>query len=325
MSRATQHRPNRRRRTAGERGVLLVALLMAMTVMMILLTATAQGWTAIMKREREEELLFRGNQYIIAIRAYQAEHGGQFPTDLEDLMKEGPRRHRYIRQMFKDPFSEDGEWNLLFLGPDGRSAWNPHARPRTEGTPGQSMGGVPAGRGFGSPRGGFPNAPGGVPGRPGYPGQPGGYPGQPGMPGQAGVPGSGMPGMNATGQPGVPGSIPGGGQQVGLKRAGPSRFESGALSGPIVGVVSKGQDKGFQEYYSLQYYNEWEFHVFIQQIPQVQGGNVPGLNINPQGNIGPGHGLGVGQDTGKAGNFGSDKQQGGDLLQGLGKGKSGGN
>jgi len=52
--------------------------MVGMTVMMILLTATVQSWTAVMKREREEELIFRGNQYIIALKAYGADHGGSF-------------------------------------------------------------------------------------------------------------------------------------------------------------------------------------------------------------------------------------------------------
>ncbi len=56
-----------RKRRMGERGVLLISLLVGMTVMIILLTASAQSWTTIMQRERELELIFRGNQYIIAL------------------------------------------------------------------------------------------------------------------------------------------------------------------------------------------------------------------------------------------------------------------
>jgi len=60
---------------------------------------------------------------------------------------------------------------------------------------------------------------------------------------------------------------------------------------PIVGVVSRSSDMGFREYFTKQYYNEWEFHVFIKDIPGVKSGPVPGLNINPSGQVGPGGGL----------------------------------
>ena len=155
MSPASHRSRSRRRRARGERGVLLVALIVAMTVMMILLTASAQSWTTVIRREREQELIFRGNQYIQALRLYQQEHGGQFPTKLEDLMEEGPRRHRYIRQLFEDPFDKDGEWNLIFLGPDGKSAWNPHARLSEGGIPGLAGVGTAS---VGRPAGGLPTA-----------------------------------------------------------------------------------------------------------------------------------------------------------------------
>ena len=138
-----------RKRRMGERGVLLISLLVAMTVMIILLTASAQSWTTIMQRERELELIFRGNQYIIALRQYAKEHGGAYPMELEDLIKEGPMRHRYIRQLFRDPFDKEGEWNLIYLAPNGKSAINPNAR--------FPLGGV-LGAGGGAMGGAIPNA-----------------------------------------------------------------------------------------------------------------------------------------------------------------------
>ena len=262
----TQRRPGparRARRIEGRReaGVLLVALMVGMTVMMILLTASAQSWTAVLKREREEELIFRGNQYINALKAYAGDHGGAFPTELKLLMEKGPKGNRYLRQEFGDPFDPKGKWNLLYLGPDGKSAWNPNARPPDGLLEGQeALGSLgrssrAAGRrgagGMGSaPKGGF-----------------GGEDGGPGSAGQGG--------------PTAP---------AGMGR-GSSRFESGNVNTPIVGVVSRSVDKGFREYFNKEYYNEWEFHVFMKDIPPVKGGPVPGLNINPQGNVGPGGGL----------------------------------
>jgi len=239
--------------------VLLVALMVGMTVMMILLTASAQSWTAVMKREREEELIFRGNQYITALKAYAADHGGNFPPQLKLLMEKGPKGNRYLRQLFGDPFDPKGEWNLIYLGPDGKSAWNPHARPPDGLLPGQdplsglgrtsrASGGRARGRSGGGREGGFGGPGGGIQGGPG--------------------------GASPTGL---------GGRESG--------FASGNLNTPIVGVVSRSSDMGFREYLSKQYYNEWEFHVFMRDIPGVKPGPVPGLNINPQGNVGPGGGI----------------------------------
>jgi type II secretory pathway pseudopilin PulG len=227
-----------RRRRRGERGVLLLALMMGMTVLVILLTASTQSWTAILKREREQELLFRGDQYIRALKQYQKEHGGQFPTKLDQLLEEGPQGHRYIRQLFPDPFGPEGEWNLLYLGPDGRSAWNPHAAPAVGAAPG--LGGVQE---------------------------------------------VSTAGERAAGEAGGFSALPGGSAPAGTRRR--SRFESGNVNAPIVGVVSKGQGETFGEFYGRGRLDEWEFHVFLRDVPKVPAAE-PGRDINPNKLIGPG-------------------------------------
>ena len=229
-------------RRMGERGVLLISLLVGMTVMIILLTASAQSWTTIMQRERELELIFRGNQYIIALQQYAHEHGGAYPMELEDLIKEGPMGHRYIRQMFRDPFDKEGEWNLLYLAPNGKGAINPNAR--------FPLGGV-LGAGRGAMGGAIPNAP-------------------------TRVPGLEDLGRNRDRED----------KKDGFGRGG-SGFAGATMSGPIVGVVSRKRERGFRMYYGRHNYDEWEFHVFLQQVADPQGrrGNP---NINPSGQIGVG-------------------------------------
>ena len=49
----------------------MAALLIAMSVMAILLTVALPTWRQTIQREKEEELIFRGNQYSRAISAYQ--------------------------------------------------------------------------------------------------------------------------------------------------------------------------------------------------------------------------------------------------------------
>ena len=98
--------------SSSESGHLLLALMIGLTVMAIFLTVVAQQWSTLERREKEKELIFRGNQYINAIKKYQQEHGGAYPTKLESLMELGPRRLRYIRRLYRDPMAPDGKWGI---------------------------------------------------------------------------------------------------------------------------------------------------------------------------------------------------------------------
>jgi len=121
------HDPRNRR--DGESGHLLLIVMMGLVVMSIMLGAAVQQWSTIQRRENEEELIFRGNQYVKAIKLYQAEHGGALPTSLEILIQPGPRRLRYIRKLFRDPMAPDGKWGILLADPSGRGYINPNAPP----------------------------------------------------------------------------------------------------------------------------------------------------------------------------------------------------
>jgi hypothetical protein len=103
--------------------------MMGLVVMSIMLGALVQQWSDIQRRENEAELIFRGNQYVKAIKLYQAEHGGALPTSLEILIKPGPRQRRYIRRLFRDPMVPDGKWGILLADPSGRGYINPNAPP----------------------------------------------------------------------------------------------------------------------------------------------------------------------------------------------------
>jgi len=101
---------------SGESGYAFLAVLVLLVLVSILMLAGAQPYSTILQREHEEELIFRGEAYVEAIRAYQGEHGGAYPTKLSDLVKQGPRRRRYIRQAYRNPFDPDGKWGLLAPG-----------------------------------------------------------------------------------------------------------------------------------------------------------------------------------------------------------------
>jgi len=111
----------RRRRSRSESGSFLVVIMVAVAISSIALGAAVQAWSVRLQRDKEEELIFRAQQYVRAILAYRKEHAGQFPTNLEDLGKPGPRQLRYIRRLYKDPLAKDGRWGLLYLVPGGRA------------------------------------------------------------------------------------------------------------------------------------------------------------------------------------------------------------
>jgi type II secretory pathway pseudopilin PulG len=97
-----RHRPT-------EAGYSMVALMVAVTILTILTAMALPVWSQRMQREKEEELIFRGWQYAEAIRVFQQRHG-RLPTRLEELIEVEPRS---IRQLWKDPMTEDGEWGIV--------------------------------------------------------------------------------------------------------------------------------------------------------------------------------------------------------------------
>jgi type II secretory pathway pseudopilin PulG len=110
-----------RRSARAEVGYAMAALLVAMSVMAIMMSAAMPTWSHMIRREKEEELLFRGNQYARAINQYQRKFANASPATLDVLIEQ-----RMLRKKFKDPLSpsKDGEFQMLYLstragGPQG--------------------------------------------------------------------------------------------------------------------------------------------------------------------------------------------------------------
>lgn len=96
----------------AEAGYNLVILVVMITVMNIVISKALPLWSAVIQREKEEELVFRGMQYAEAIRIYEQRTGG-LPTKLEQLVEIEPR---CIRQLWKNPLAQDGSWELILPG-----------------------------------------------------------------------------------------------------------------------------------------------------------------------------------------------------------------
>ena len=66
------------------------------------------AWNQMAQREREAELVFRGEQYARAIQLYQREQPGAYPPDIDTLV-EG----RFLRKRYGDPTMAEGEFRLI--------------------------------------------------------------------------------------------------------------------------------------------------------------------------------------------------------------------
>ncbi len=70
------------------------------------------------RREKEAEMIWRGQQYQRAILLYYTKFG-KYPTKIEDLTKQ-TNGVRFLRQAYTDPMNkDDGSWRFIYMGPNG--------------------------------------------------------------------------------------------------------------------------------------------------------------------------------------------------------------
>ena len=80
--------------------------------MLVIVSAMAFGASRLelaesyrLRRDKEEELLFRGREYARAIKAFSKKNN-RYPRELAELMDEkSPQKRRFIRQLYKDPIT----------------------------------------------------------------------------------------------------------------------------------------------------------------------------------------------------------------------------
>src|SRR3954466_12206324 len=84
-----------------------------LAVLTISLLAASQAIATQIKRDREEEMVHRGQQYVRAIRRYYRKFG-RYPAKIEDL--EVSNNIRFLRKRYKDPMVANGEWKVLHYG-----------------------------------------------------------------------------------------------------------------------------------------------------------------------------------------------------------------
>jgi len=237
-------RANRAR--SSEKGYLLLAVMLLITIMMIMLAIEAPRIGQQIKREKEDELVFRGKEYAIAIKRFYHKNG-TYPLSLEQL--EDTNHLRFLRKRYKDPMTTDGEWKLIHVGEAQLNIPTPTLG--TAGQPGQAgtLGTI---------------TPSGTPAPSPSP-SPGGFGGGAGLRGGGGL-GSGLGG----------GAQPGPGGQMGTlttQNIGTGIGGSSVGGGPIIGVASTSKKTSIKEYNGNNEYDEWLF-VYDPRGEQSGGGGV---------------------------------------------------
>jgi type II secretory pathway pseudopilin PulG len=95
----------------------MLALLLALALASIALLAGLDVWAFEKQRMQEEELLFIGNQYRLAIQRYYLA-GRTFPQSIDDLLedKRFPIPLHHLRRAYPDPMTGKIDWQFLLDG-----------------------------------------------------------------------------------------------------------------------------------------------------------------------------------------------------------------
>jgi type II secretory pathway pseudopilin PulG len=94
--------------------------------MLIFAAAAAPNVVTQGRRLREQEAIWRGNQYVRAIRLYYQKNG-KYPSSLEDLTKPNATGVHFLRKSYKEPMNtDDGSWRLIYVTPAGQLVGSVH-------------------------------------------------------------------------------------------------------------------------------------------------------------------------------------------------------
>lgn len=111
------------RQLGKQAGFTYLAILFAMAISGVILVEVGINWTQDIRREKERELLFVGNQFRQAISLYYERAPGgikRYPQKLDDLLtdKRYTTAQHYLRKLYRDPITNRPEWGLV-VAPDG--------------------------------------------------------------------------------------------------------------------------------------------------------------------------------------------------------------
>lgn len=109
----------------NQRGYTLAVVVMFTSVLLVTLLEAVVNWQTVIKRENEEELIFRGRQYqralVLWYRHFRKTLGPNvpvpYPPSTDALLNTG--NHRFLRKEWKDPVNGSKDWRLIQVNLDG--------------------------------------------------------------------------------------------------------------------------------------------------------------------------------------------------------------
>ncbi|HTV57485.1 MAG TPA: hypothetical protein VMJ93_01295 [Verrucomicrobiae bacterium] len=106
-------------RNSRESGFAFLMAMLLVAIVVITSTVVMESVAARVRREREQEMIWRGNQYARAIRLYYHKVG-RYPQSVDDLMEGVPDDH-FLRQVYKNPMNtDDGTWRFIYVNQAGQ-------------------------------------------------------------------------------------------------------------------------------------------------------------------------------------------------------------
>ena len=104
----------------GQRGFAYLLALFMVVSLIIASQVAMKNLVTEGRREREADMIWRGQQYVRAIRLYYRKTG-HYPQTLDDLKKGMPELHFLRYAAYKDPMKkEDGAWRFIYVNATGQ-------------------------------------------------------------------------------------------------------------------------------------------------------------------------------------------------------------
>jgi type II secretory pathway pseudopilin PulG len=254
----------------SEPGYALIVLMIMATVLLISLAAALPSVYQEAQREREKELIFRGNQYARAVYLFHNQMG-RYPVSVKELLS--INGIRFLRRAYRDPMTPSGKWRFIHANAAGipidsrtqtltpQNPANPGAGPSPPSAPTSSTG---FGTGSSTPSAGLDSASSGP---------------------QNSNP-SGGPARIQTPSPDCQNSqVP--------STSGATEESNPILGTFIIGVASCSDHSSIMTYNKKSRYSDWEFLGTTYVVMGIPGAIAPPALQNPGQPSGSGQGAGA--------------------------------
>ena len=108
-------------RCSGESGYAFLVVMGMILIMAVLAQALLQNMLTEGRRAREDDMIWRGKQYVRAIRLYFRKTG-HYPQTIDDLKTGMPELHFLRYAAYKDPMAKDkdGAWRFIYINASGQ-------------------------------------------------------------------------------------------------------------------------------------------------------------------------------------------------------------